>query len=371
MKKKVLCLLLSITMVLSLFAACSKSNNDETKKAASTEQTTQGKTKDNTANTEAKTEIANSNTEGSSSEGDYSGVKVACLFKTESNVYWSDMGAAILEWAKANGATVDVYYAESEENIAGQLEQFENLITKEYDAICFAPLTSVNLIEGVKKATDAGIVCVNVDESMDFDACREAGGVVYSNYVTDNYVVGQKAANYIAEKIGGKGKVAIVEGTAGNTTSQQRTKGATDTWATMDGIELVASQPGDWDRMVSMDVATAMINANPDLKAIYACNDVEALGVVEAVINANKLGEILVVGTDATADGKNSIAKGEETASVGQDNEKIGIESVKSAIEAVKSGFVPKDHVGDVNYPVITYIDSFLVDSSNVADYMK
>ena len=139
----------------------------------------------------------------------------------------------------------------------------------------------------------------------------------------------------------------------------------------MDGIELVASQPGDWDRMVSMDVATAMINANPDLKAIYACNDVEALGVVEAVINANKLGEILVVGTDATADGKNSIAKGEETASVGQDNEKIGIESVKSAIEAVKSGFVPKDHVGDVNYPVITYIDSFLVDSSNVADYMK
>lgn len=369
MKKKILCLLLSITMVLSLLAACSKTDEKETetKETNSTEQTTQEKTENETS----KTETAGTETEGSSSEGDYSGVKVACLFKTESNVYWSDMGAAILEWAKENGATVDVYYAESEENIAGQLEQFENLITKEYDAICFAPLTSVNLIEGVKKATDEGIVCVNVDESMDFAVCREAGGVVYSNYVTDNYVVGQKAANYIAEKLGGKGKVAIVEGTAGNTTSQLRTKGAIDTWAAMDGIELVASQPGDWDRMVSMDVATAMINANPDLKAIYACNDVEALGVVEAVINANKLGEIMVVGTDATADGKNSISKGELTASVGQDNIKIGIESVKSAIEAVKSGFVPKDHVGDDNYPVITYIDSFLVDSSNVADYLK
>lgn len=299
---------------------------------------------------------------------DYSGVKVACLVKTESNVYWSDMGAAILEWAEENEATVDMYYAESEENITGQLEQMENLITKGYDAICIAPLTAANLVEGVAKATEAGIVCVNIDESMDFEAVRDAGGVVYSNFVTDNYVVGQKAAEYIAEKIG-EGEVAIVEGAAGNTTSQLRTSGAAETWEKMDGIELVASEAGDWDRMTSMDVASAMITAHPELKAIYACNDVEALGVTEAVINANKLGEILVVGTDATADGKNSIANGEETASVGQDNTGIGIESVKSAIEAVKAGFVPADAVGDEKYPEITYVDSFLVDGENVADY--
>lgn len=300
---------------------------------------------------------------------DYSGVKVACLVKTESNVYWSDMGAAIEEWAEENNATVDMYYAESEENIAGQLEQFENLINKEYDAICFAPLTSSNLVEGVAKATEAGIVCVNIDESMDFEAAREANGVVYSNYVTDNKLVGQKAAEYIAEKIG-SGQVGIVEGAAGNTTSQQRTAGATETWEKMEGIELVSSVPGDWDRMTSMDVATAMITANPEIKAIYACNDVEALGVTEAVINAGKLGEILVVGTDATADGKASIQKGEETASIGQDNTGIGIASVKSAIKGVKEGFVPKDHIGDEAYPVITYVDSFLVDSENVEDYI-
>jgi len=139
----------------------------------------------------------------------------------------------------------------------------------------------------------------------------------------------------------------------------------------MDGIELVSSVPGDWDRMKSMDVATAMITANPDIKAIYACNDVEALGVTEAVINAGKLGEIMIVGTDATADGKASIQKGEETASIGQDNTGIGIASVKSAIKGVKEGFVPADHIGDENYPVINYVDSFLVDSDNVADYIQ
>ena len=222
-------------------------------------------------------------TEASTEAGldDYSGVKVACIVKTEDNVYWSDMGAAIEDWAKENNATVDMYYAESEENIEGQLAQFENFIGMGYDAICFAPLTSQNLIEGVKKATDAGIVCVNIDESMDFDACREAGGVVYSNFVTDNELVGKKAAEYLGEKLGGSGEVAIVEGAAGNTTSQARTKGATDEFKNQ-GLTLVSSEPGDWDRMKSMDVATAMMTANPDLKAIYACNDVEALGVTEA-----------------------------------------------------------------------------------------
>lgn len=309
-------------------------------------------------------------TEASTEAGldDYSGVKVACIVKTEDNVYWSDMGAAIEDWAKKNNATVDMYYAESEENIEGQLAQFENFIGMGYDAICFAPLTSQNLIEGVKKATDAGIVCVNIDESMDFDACREAGGVVYSNFVTDNELVGKKAAEYLGEKLGGSGEVAIVEGAAGNTTSQARTKGATDEFKNQ-GLTLVSSEPGDWDRMKSMDVATAMMTANPDLKAIYACNDVEALGVTEAVKNAGKIGEVLVVGTDATADGKASIAKGEETASIGQANTEIGIDSVKSAIEAVKSGFKPQDHVGDESYPQITYVDSFLVDADNVADY--
>ncbi len=342
MKKRVLSLIIATVLTMAMLAGCGGSQTEDK---------------------------VDKNTETPAAGGQYAGVKVACLVKTESNVYWSDMGAAILDWAKENGATVDMYYAESEENIAGQLEQMENLITKGYDAICFAPLTAVNLVEGIAKATKAGIVCVNIDESMDFKAGREAGGVVYSNFVTDNYIVGEKAANYIAEKLGNKGKVAIVEGSAGNTTSQQRTAGATDTWAKMDGIELVASQPGDWDRMKSMDVASAMIVANPDLKAIYCCNDVMALGVTEAVINANKLGEILIVGTDATADGKNSIAKGEETASVGQDNTGIGINSVKSAIEAVKAGFVPADHVDDEKYPTITYVDSFLVDKDNVADY--
>lgn len=367
MMKKRIASLLCCGMVFSmLLAGCGSSGSDSAGGASSEAAATVATEAATTAATSAST--VESTAETTTSDGDYSGVKVACIVKTQDNVYWSDMGTAIEDWAKQNNATVDMYYAESEENIQGQLEQFENLINMKYDAICFAPLTSQNLIGGIQKATDAGIVTVNIDESADFDAVREAGGVVYSNFVTDNVLVGTKAADYIADKLGGSGDVAIVEGAAGNTTSQSRTKGATDEFKAK-GLNLVASEPGDWDRMKSMDVAAAMITSNPNLKAIYACNDVEALGVTEAVKNAGKIGEILVVGTDATADGKASIAKGEETASIGQANTEIGIDSVKSAIEAVKAGFVPKDHVGDDAYPQITYVDSFIVDADNVAEY--
>ncbi len=350
--RKLLGVLLSATMIAMLLTGCNNSStNTGSVPAPSSEKVSESSKDISTLD-----------------NGEYSGVKVACLVKTQDNVYWSDMGKSIEEWAKKNNATVDMYYADSEKNIQGQLEKFENLIGMGYNAICFAPLTSQNLTAGIVKATQAGIVCVNIDESMDFEAARAAGGVVYSNFVTDNKLVGEKAAKYISEKLGENCEVGIVEGAAGNTTSQQRTAGAKDGFKKA-GLKLVASQPGNWDRMVSMDVTTNMITSNPNIKAIFACNDVEALGVTEGVKNAGKLGKIMVVGTDATADGKASIAKGEMTASIGQANLEIGIKSVQSAIKACKSKFVPSDHIGDKSYPKITYINSFLVDKSNISKY--
>ena len=189
---------------------------------------------------------------------DFSGIKIGVILKPESNTFWSGMAAGIKEWAAETGAEVDVLFAESETNIPGQLEQMENMISQDYQAICAAPLSSSNLVEGVAKATEAGIIVVNVDEEIDKQAVLDAGGVMYAQFTTDNILVGQKAAAYITEQIG-EGQVAIVEGTAGNTTSQQRTKGATDYFAEQEGIELVASQSGDWDRLKAQDVAAAMI----------------------------------------------------------------------------------------------------------------
>lgn len=344
MKRKVMAVLLAATMVLSMAACGSKEEP-----AAPAE-------------TPAAEEEAEAPAEAPAEE-----IKIGVLLKPESNEYWSSMKAGILAWAdEHDGVTVDVLCAESEDNITGQLEQMENMISKDYDAICAAPLSASNLVEGVKKACEAGIPVVNVDESIDAEAVKEAGANMVGVYTTDNILVGQKGAEFITEQIGGEGQVAIIEGTAGNVTSNNRTKGATD-YFNEKGIEVVASQPGDWDRLVALDVATNIMQSNPDLKAFYCANDTMALGVYEAVVNANKADSIIVVGTDAVAGAKESVKNGEMAATVGQDNVGIGIACVELAVKAVQEGWTADPAAEMPTY----YIDSFLVTKDNVDQYLN
>ena len=330
MKKRLLAVLLAGTMVMSM-AACGGKDSGKEEKTASEDV-----------------------------------VNVAVLLKPESNEYWASMKAGIEEWAAdQDNLTVDIYCAESEGNIQGQLEQMENIISKDYDAICAAPLSASNLVEGVLKACDAGIPVVNVDEVMDTDAIREGGGNIVGTYTTDNVAVGAQGAEFICSKIE-SGEVAIIEGTAGNVNSNARTQGARDTFDAADGIEVVASQPGDWDRLTSIDVATNIMQSNPNLKAFYCCNDTMALGAYEAVVNAGKQEQVMVVGTDAIANAKESVKNGELAATVGQDNVKIGISCVEMAVKAVKDGWK-----ADVDQePSMNYIDCFLVTPDNVDDYL-
>ena len=119
--------------------------------------------------------------------------------------------------------------------------------------------------------------------------------------------------------------------------------------------------------MTSLDVATNLMQTYPDLKAFYCANDTMALGVYEAVVNANKQDQIIVVGTDAVQGAKESVANGEMAATVGQDNVGIGIACVKLAIKAVQEGWTADP---EAEIP-IEYIDSFLVTKDNAADYLK
>ncbi len=293
-------------------------------------------------------------------------IKIGVLLKPESNEYWSSMKAGLIEWDEAtDGVTVDVLCAESEDNITGQLEQLENMISKDYDAICAAPLSASNLVEGVIKACEAGIPVVNVDESIDAEAVKAGGGNMVGLYTTDNLLVGKKGGEFIVEQLGGAGQVAIIEGTAGNVTSNNRSAGAKEALEA-GGCEVVASQPGDWDRLVALDVATNIMQANPDLKAFYCANDTMALGVYEAVVNAGKADSVIVVGTDAVQGAKESVANGEMAATVGQDNVGIGIACVELAVKAVQDGWVA-DPAAEMP---INYIDSFLVTAENAADYL-
>ena len=152
----------------------------------------------------------------------------AVVLKTLSNPFWVDMKKGIEDEAKTLGVSVDIFASPSEGDFQSQLQLFEDLSNKNYKGIAFAPLSSVNLVMPVAKAWKKGIYLVNLDEKIDMDNLKKAGGNVEAFVTTDNVAVGAKGAAFIIDKLGAEGgEVAIIEGKAGNASGEARRNGAT------------------------------------------------------------------------------------------------------------------------------------------------
>jgi D-allose transport system substrate-binding protein len=282
----------------------------------------------------------------------------AIVLKTLANPFWVSMKAGIEKEAQKLGVTVDISAAPSESDLQAQLLLFEDALNKNYKGIAFAPISAVNLVQPAAKAYKKGIFLVNLDEKVDVASLKQAGGNVEAFITTDNVAVGKKGAEFIVQQLGtAGGKVAVVEGKAGAASGEARKKGATEAFQSAKNIQLVASQPADWDRLRALDVATNIMQTNPDLKAFYCCNDTMALGVMQAVQNVGKAGKILVVGTDGTPEALQMINAGRLTATVAQDPAKVGATGLDLLVEAVKNG----KQIGVDAEPKFTAIDSILV----------
>ena len=263
----------------------------------------------------------------------------AVVLKTLSNPFWVDMKKGIEDEAKTLGVSVDIFASPSEGDFQSQLQLFEDLSNKNYKGIAFAPLSSVNLVMPVAKAWKKGIYLE---------------GFV----TTDNVAVGAKGAEFIIDKLGAEGgEVAIIEGKAGNASGEARRNGATEAFKKASQIKLVASQPADWDRIKALDVATNVLQRNPNVKAIYCANDTMAMGVAQAVANAGKTGKVLVVGTDGIPEARKMVEAGQMTATVAQNPADIGATGLKLMVDAEKSGkVIPLDKA-----PQFKLVDSILV----------
>lgn len=283
--------------------------------------------------------------------------EVAIILKTLSNPFWVSMKEGIEKEAEKQGVKVDIFAANSEEDVQEQLKLLENLLGKDYKAIGVAPLSPVNLIPGIVEANKKGIYVVNIDEKIDMDQLKTSGGSVLAFVTTDNIKVGAKGAKFIVDKLVDGGEVAIIEGKAGNASGEFRKQGATEVFKSNDKIKLVASQPADWDRSKALDLAANLIQKYPNLKAIYAANDTMALGALQAVMNANKQDKIIVVGTDGAPEALDSIKQKGLSATVAQDSANIGAESLKLLLEALKN----KPEINPNNVPQEIPVESNLI----------
>lgn len=279
---------------------------------------------------------------------------IGYTFKAFENEFWrmekegAEAAAQALRDAGVD-ITVDAQAAQGEQDEQGQLAVFNVMVNKKYDAIMVSPIADGNLLPGVENALKENIPMLVVNDAF-MPQIRTTVGAWHLEGA-------ELAAAWVGEKIGGKGQVAIIQGLPKNEAARIRTEGF-DAYITSNfpEVEVVAKQNADWDRMKSMDLASIWLKQYPDLKAIYANNDTMAMGALEAVREAGKLGQVLVIGCDGTSEALNSVKNGELSATVNNYPfymSQIGLEMTLRVL-------------GGQEVPKVIYSPQAVVDASNI-----
>jgi len=173
-----------------------------------------------------------------------------------------------------------------------QAAQIETAINDAPDALVVLPYDGDQLTPVAEKAMQAGIPVINVDREF---ATSEAAR---ATILGDNYGIGVKAATYIADRLSCEGNVVEIQGIAGISVTDQRSAGFADTIEALcgDGIEIVAQQPADFNPDKGLTVMEAILQANDDIDAVYTHDDDMAEGVIAAIQNAGREGEMFLTG---------------------------------------------------------------------------
>jgi len=268
---------------------------------------------------------------------------IALVMKTLNNPFFIDMQRGAEQAARKLNVKLIVQAAEREVDVEKQMQIIENLIQRKVDAICVVPSGSREIIPAIVKANAAGIPILTVDTRVDSVALKAAGGKVLTFIGSDNIDGGRIAGEYIIRRLNGKGKVAVLEGIPGHETGDARLQGFHRAVDPVAGIEIVASQTANWERDQGFNVFQNILQSHPDVQALFACNDMMALGAIEAIAAAGKTGEIIVVGFDAIEDARNAIRLGTMDASVAQHPFEMGKQAVERACRVLQGESIPEN----------------------------
>ncbi|MFD7164378.1 ABC transporter permease/substrate-binding protein [Streptomyces violascens] len=277
--------------------------------------------------------------------------KLGMSLSTLNNPFFVQMKAGAQAEAKAEG--IDLTVTDAQNDASQQANQIQNFTSSGMKSIIVNPVDSDAVGPSVRGANQADIPVVAADRGVNK---AETATLVAS----DNVAGGKLAAQTLAEKLGGKGKIAILQGTAGTSASRERGAGFAEGLKAYPGIEVAARQPADFDRTKGLDVMTNLLQSHPDITGVFAENDEMALGAVKAL--GSKAGSwVAVVGFDGTPDGIKAVEAGTLYASVAQQPAELGRTAVRNAVKAAQG----KKPESAVKVPVK------VVTKKNAADFVS
>ena len=260
---------------------------------------------------------------------------IAVIPKGVSHFFWQSVHAGADAAAKELNVEVVWKGPAQETDYTGQINIVEDAINRRVDGICVAPSHREALVPMVERAQREGIPVTIFDSGI--------GTENYTSYVaTDNRQGGRIAAERLAEKLAGKGKIAILGLKAGSVSTDEREEGFQEVIKQKyPGIEIVAFQYGESDRARSLDRAADILTAHSDLNGFFASNEPSTVGVVQAIKQKGMGGKILLVGFDSSPNLIDDLKSGAIDSLVLQNPFKMGYEAVKSMVEKLNGQTPP------------------------------
>ena len=281
---------------------------------------------------------ADKETVGTAKKSDVEKPKVALIMKSLANEFFKTMeeGARAHQKEHAEDYDLIVVGIKDEQDVAKQRDYVELMMAQKADAIVIAPADSKALVPACKRAMDAGITVVNIDNKFDKGVLAEKG-VKIPFVGPDNRKGARLAGEYLAAKLKRGDNVAIIEGIPNAFNGIQRKLGFEDAMKA-GGMNIASSQSGYWEMARAEPIVSALVTEHADLKAVLCANDNMALGAVSAIKTAGKTDDILVIGFDNISAVQRLLKEGKILCTVDQHGDKLAIYGIEYALEMLRGG---------------------------------
>jgi len=261
---------------------------------------------------------------------------------------------AITEYA-ATQEGVELIMVDSKEDVATQLSQVENFVTQGVNAIILIPPNTDATDPATKLATDAGIPLVYVNRKP----ANLPEGVYYVG--SDSIIAGRLQMEWMAEQLGGKGNCVLMNGNLSQEAAQMRTAGVKEVAEKNPDIKIIKEDTANWSRAEGLALMENWLSTGDQIDCVAANNDEMAIGALQAIEAAGKLGQILVGGVDASPDALAMMDEGKLNVTVFQNAAGQGEGGVKTAIALARGETVEQ----------LVWVDYELVTPENYKEYMK
>jgi ribose transport system substrate-binding protein len=228
--------------------------------------------------------------------------KIAVIISTLNNPWFVVLGETAQARAEELGYQATIF--DSQNDTAKETAHFEDAITGGYKAILFNPTDADGSIANVRRAKAADIPVFCIDREIN------ATDAATSQILSDSYSGCIELGKYFVEQVGEEGKYIELLGLPGDNNTWNRSKGFHSVVDRYPNLKMVAQQSADFDRTKALEVMESLLQAHPDINAVFCGNDAMAMGAYQALVSAGKDDTVKVFGFDGADDVVQKIAEG-------------------------------------------------------------